>query len=230
MKQIAKVPIVLLALALIIASGTAWALQNGITLTLDGKVISTDIQTIKGRAYVPVSDVATALDRMVVKKGAAYSLTRSEASPQIQGTLGKMSTNVLPGKWQLHVASVQEVAGYSPQFGSDKETITPKETNDILVVIKCQLKNGTKQMQEVSFDTHSSRNTALMDDQEHGYVPLAYDSRNSGYTSAKMPSGTTHDFVVIFSVPKGINLKDLIYSIGGYSMDKNPDFRVSLNP
>jgi hypothetical protein len=230
MKQKTRLPRLLLAFTLIIASGAAWALQNSITLTLDGKVISTDIQTIKGRAYVPVSDVASALNRTIIKKGAAYSLTRGAEADQIQGTLGKMSANVFPGKWQLHVASVQEVAGYSPRFGSDKDQITPKETNDILVVIKCQLKNSTREMQEVSFDTHSSGNTALTDDQEHGYVPLAFDSRNSGYTSVKMPSGTTHDFVVIFSVPKGIHLKDLIYSIGGYGMDKNPDFRVSLNP
>lgn len=221
---------ILLGFALTVVSCTAWALQNSITLTLNGKVISTDIQTIKGRSYVPVSDVAVALDRTVVKKGTTYSLTQREETDQIPGTLGKMSTNVFPGKWQLHVASVQEVAAYSPQFGSGREQLTPKETNDVLIVIKCQLKNGTKKMQEVSFDTYSSGNTALMDDQEHGYVPLAYDSRNSGYTSAKMPSGTTHDFVVIFSVPKGINLKDLIYTVGGSYIDKNPDFRVALNP
>src|SRR5438046_1896353 len=99
MKRLSQVPFLFLALA--IACGTAWALQNGSKLILDGKVISTDVQTIRGRAYVPLNDVAAALERTVARKGGTYHLTRTEGANPIHGAVGQMSADVFSGKWRL---------------------------------------------------------------------------------------------------------------------------------
>jgi len=50
-----------------------------------------------------------------------------------------------------------------------------------------------------------------------------------------MLPGSAHDFVVIFSVPEDVRLKDLIYTVMSSSEDytrqeKGMDFRVSLQP
>ncbi len=230
MKQRLRAQALLPVIALVIASGAAWAMQTGIKLTRNGSVISTDVQVVNGRAYVPLSDVAKALDMTVVKKDGSYRLTHAGSAAQIHALSGKIAENILSDTWQFQVASVQQVSGYSRQYGSEKEQLTPKEAGDILVVITCRLKNATKEMQEVSFDENSAGNTALTDDQEHGYVPLAYDSRDSGYTSDKMPPGSAHDFRVIFSVPKGANLKGLVYTVEAIGLDKSTDFRVALHP
>jgi hypothetical protein len=223
-------PVLFLAIALAIASATAWAVQNGSQLTMDGKVISTDVQTIKGRAYIPLNDVAKVLERKVDRKGGTYSLARVTGAPLHEGPSGKMAVNLVADKWQFQVISVQQVSDYSPQYGSDKDKIVPREVGDLLVIVRCRLKNGTKEMREVYFDKDSSGNTALTDDQEHGYVPLAYDSRNSGYSSDKMPPGSLHDFVVLFSIPKDTGLTALTYSVREAGIDKNTEFRVSLKP
>jgi hypothetical protein len=235
MNSMLRVPVLLPVIALAVASATAWTMQTGSRLMMDGAVVSTGVQIVQGRPYVLLSDVAKVLDRTLVKKGATYTLTRLGDAHQMRSLTGKSLTgklaeNIRSGPWQFQVASVQQVSGYSPQYGSEKEQLTPKEANDILVVLKCRLKNTTNVMREVSFDENAAGNTALTDDHEHGYVPLAYDSRNSGYTSDKMPAGSAHDFVVIFSIPKGVNLKDLTYTVGDTGADKSTDFRVALKP
>ncbi len=213
---------------LAIASCTAWAMQIGSTLTMNGKVISTDIQIVKGHAYVPLSDVAAALNMTVVRKGQAYRLARTNASRPIHSLTGKLADNISSGAWQFQVAGIQQVSGYSQQYGTEKAQLAPTENGDILVVIKCRVKNDTKEMQEVSFDSGSAGNTALMDSQENGYVPLAYDSRDSDYMADKMPSGSVHEFNIIFSVPKGATLKHLIYTVASTGLDNSTDFSVSL--
>lgn len=65
------------------------------------------------------------------------------------------------------------------------------------------------------FRPYARGTTALTDDRQHGYFPLAYDSRNSDYSSDKMLPGSAHDFIVIFSMPKDANLKDFIKIIAG---------------
>lgn len=233
MKRMATAQVFLLMAALAVASCVAWAMQTGMRLVMDGRVISTNVRMFNASAYIKVSDMAKALDMTAFKQGNTYRLRRVGGSHPIRGAAGKMNANIFNGAWLLNVASARQVTAYSQRYGEYKERFTPRETGDILVVVTCRLKNGTNQTQDVSFDKDSSGNTALTDDQEHGYLPLAYDSRNSGYGSARMLPGSAHDFVVIFSVPEGAHLKDLIYTIVSSSEDyskqnKSLDFRVSL--
>jgi len=234
-KRMATARVILLVTALAVASCMAWALQTGMKLVMNGRTISTDVRMFDGDAYVKVSEVAKALDMVAVKQGDTYRLTRAGGAYQIRGVTGKMTANIFNGSWLLKVTSAQQAREYRQQYGEDKKQLTPKEAGDILIVIRCRLKNGTKETQEVSFDKDNAGNTVLTDDQEHGYVPLAYDSRNSRYASAKMLPGSAHDFVVIFSVPEDVRLKDLIYTVMSSSEDytrqeKGMDFRVSLQP
>lgn len=230
MKRIVRSWGLLPIIALSMVYCTAWARQTGVKLTMDGRIVSTDIQHIKGRVYVPLNDMAKLLGMTIVQKGPIYRLTHAAGSSPIHRLTGKMADNLSSGTWQFQVASVQQVSGYSQQYGTEKAQLTPTETGDVLVVIRCRLKNGTKEMQEVAFDSSSAGNTALTDHQEHGYVPLAYDSRNSDYLSDKMPAGSAHEFVVIFSVPKGTALQNLTYTVASSGLDKSTDFQVALQP
>src|SRR5690242_5679129 len=110
MKRVLGVPVLLSICALAVVSCAAWAAQKGITLALDGKIISTDVQTIQGRAYVPMSDVARILDRSVVKKGGAYSLMQSTSGDPRTGLSGKMGSELVFGPWRLKITSAQQVA------------------------------------------------------------------------------------------------------------------------
>jgi len=223
-----RIQVLLPIIVLAIASCTAWAMQTGSTLTMNGKVISTDIQIVKGHAYVPLNDVASILGMTVVRKGQAYRLARAGASHPIHSLTGKLADNISSGVWQFQVAGIQHVSAYSQQYGTEKAQFAPKEDGDTLVVVRCRVKNETKEMQEVSFDSGSAGNTALIDSQENGYVPLAYDSRDSDYMADKMRSGSVHEFSIIFSVPKGATLKHLIYTVASSGLDNSTDFSVSL--
>jgi hypothetical protein len=174
--------------------------------------------------------VAKALNLTLVKKGNRYMLTRGGGANRLPGYGGKVASNIFSGSWTLRVVSSETDTAYGRQYGPDNGQVTPQQTGDLLVVIKCRLTNSSKETQAVYFDKNTAGNTALTDDQQHAYSPLAYDSRNSNDDSDKMLPGSAHDFAVIFSVPKDTNFKDLIYSVATTELDKSTDFRVSLKP
>jgi hypothetical protein len=213
-----------------IVSGTALGRQTGLMLTMDDSVVSPNVQLIKGHAYVPLSDVAALLNRAVVKKGNTYNLAPIPPADKSRRVTGKLGASLTSGAWQLTVLSAEPADSYSQLYGEHKAQLTPVRTGDTLMMVRCRLKNNTSEVQDVSFDRDAAGNTALTDDQGNGYVPLAYDSRNSDYSSNKIPSGTAHDFVVIFSIPTGTHMKDFVYTAGSLSMDKSTDFRVVLTP
>jgi len=209
------------------ASETQQALAR---LVLDGKVISTDVRVISGRPYVSVADVAKALNTTVAKNGGEYRLVRNGGSSQLKGVEGKIATPLHSGDWSLTVFSINQVADYTQQFGSVKELMLPQRSDDVLFVVKCQLKNATKTTQDVYFDKNSSGNTSLTDDQSHSYSPSAFDSRNDNYSTSRMLPGSAHEFSLIFSVPANTKFRDLIYTVDASDTDSKTDFRVSLKP
>ena len=76
---------------------------------------------------------------------------------------------------------------------------------------------------------HTGSNNALTDDQDHAFPPYGYDLSNGGfYGPPKMLPGSAQQFAVYFRVPKGINLKDLVFTLTAYGDDHPVDVRVSL--
>jgi len=215
------------AVGLALVACAALAVQAGTKVTMDGSVISSDVRMVNGRPYVPLSDLAKAIDRAVVRKGTGYALTQvgggSGGTP-----IAMIAGNSLSRSWRFTVASVDMVGAYTPSFGADKTPIAPQEAGDVLAVIGCRLTNGAKAMRVPSFDKSSSGNTAVMDNRKRAYVPLAYDLRTNGDTVASMPPGSQQDFAVIFSVPSDAGLDHLTYSVGGSAMDTSTDYQVAL--
>ena len=229
LRKIGKGRFALLATALILVPCAAWALQAHLKLTMNNSLVSTDVRVIDGSAWVKVADVAKALDMVVVKKDDGYELIRAGGANQINGLKGRVGDIIFTGKWLFTVKSVEKVDEYIQKYDPDKNTISPKGADDTLVVVTFRVKNGTKVKQELFFWMSLSENTALTDDAEHSYPPLAYDSRNSDITGDMLLPGAAKDWAVVFSVPKDARLKDLIYTISAKDID-NTDMRISLKP
>jgi hypothetical protein len=207
----------------------AWAAGTTLKASLDGVTISTDIRMIDGRPYIPLGDAAKAMEMSVVKKGDTYGLVRAGGANQLAGITGKLAADIPSRDWIFKVISAEQLTDYTRLHGADRQPIALQQAGDVLVIVQCRLVNRTNTTQEVSFDTYSAGNTAVTDDQRHGFVPLAYDSRSPN-SATKMLPGAAHEFALIFSVPSGTTVKDLIYTVGVSDQDKPTNFRVSLKP
>ena len=76
--------------------------------------------------------------------------------------------------------------------------------------------------------------TALADDQGQSYAPKHYDKRG-GHTDEgpTMLPGSQTEFAILFSVPKGMVLKDLVFSVQNAYEDYpagGTDLRITLAP
>ncbi|HEX8237583.1 MAG TPA: hypothetical protein VF600_16620 [Abditibacteriaceae bacterium] len=92
------------ALALTVALGTsgtvAWAATSS-KLVTNGKVASTSVRVIDGKAYVPLSDVATSLGMAVVKNGGDYEIKKAGGANQVGNMNGKVGDVLFDGKWRF---------------------------------------------------------------------------------------------------------------------------------
>ena len=111
-----------------------------------------------------------------------------------------MNADVSSSSWSLRVLSAQQVAAYTDQFGPGTDPVALKRAGDVLVAVRCRLKNRTNATQEVYFDRGTAGNTSLTDHSQHAYGPSVFDSRNSDYSTNKMLAGTTQEFAIVFSV------------------------------
>jgi hypothetical protein len=199
-------------------------------VTMNGKVVSTSVKTINGTAYVKLSDVAKAFGMTVSKHGGSYELVASGGGDELFGVQGKMGTEFFTGKWRFLAKDMQVVDSYTPRFLADKSPITPFAPDSELVVVTCRLKNGTKEKKEIYFYKDLAGNTALTDMDEHGYSPVSIDALNTQGTADFILPGAAKDFAVVFSVPKGIKVKDMVFTVSSPAEVDKTDIRVSLNP
>lgn len=224
---------------LILGVSAAALAQAGRTLILNGQVASRDVRMIGGRAYVPVADVASALGQKVVPVPGGYEIRAPGGANQVEGMRGKIGDVLFDGKWRFQVLDVKTVDDYTMKNAATNDysvyhntaefndnTLRPKPGNS-LVMIQCRLKNGVKQNQSLwryNNDTH----TALTDDQGQSYPPIAYDIPSGGsFGSKDLLPGSAIDFAVLFTVPPGTHLKDLVFTLRTLS-DKGDEVRVSL--
>lgn len=247
-KTVRPIHVITLTLALGIA-GAALA-QAGKSLTFKGQVVSHDLRIIGGRPYVPLADVARILGGSAVKSGAGYAIragdidttTPSDKSTppaggadQVNGLRGKVGQVLFTGKWRFQVVSVDHTSSYATKYQADADTITPNGDSDELVVIMGQLKNAQKKAVAPTLSSVHPHNTALTDDQGQSYPPLKFDKRGGDNDSGgTMLPGSASNFAVLFSVPKGTQLKDLVFSVQNFDNDDMPDggkdVRVLLAP
>ena len=235
--RISRRMVSLMVLAPVLAIGTVTALARaGRTVQYHGNVVSSDVSEIDGRPYMPLADVAHMVGGHVVSAGDGYAIvsgggdsSRSAAggANQVNGMNGKVGDWFFDGRWRFQVVSVEHVQEYHYQFAPTGGPEKPNGANDELVVITCHIKNGHADTEQPILGTNglSSQRTALTDDQGQSYAPTDFDVRGGS-----LVPGAAKTFAVMFSVPKGVHLQQLIFSLYGFaSSDKVGNVRVNLN-
>jgi hypothetical protein len=88
------------------------AADSGAKLIFNARVASTDVRTLQGKAYVPLADVARALDMTVVPVRGGYEIKKAGGATPISGLRGKVGEVLFDGKWRFQVLSVETVDSY----------------------------------------------------------------------------------------------------------------------
>lgn len=235
MKNKQKLVVFGLGTTLVIASA-AWA-QTAKTLQYKGEIVSHDVRVINGQAYIPLADVARLLSANAVRTGGGYELVASSAGApagganEVKGLHGTVGQMVFTGKWRFEVLSVEHMAEYTTNYQPTNETIKPNGDNDELVVITGLVKNAQAKPHEMVITIHALDDTALTDDQGQSYQPIKFDLTGGGfYGPPSMLPGSSQHFAAIFSIAKGTNLKDLVFSLSSYDDRKLDDVRIALTP
>ena len=215
MKAIRSVRLPLLTAGLVVLGSACLGGQAGKDLIMNGQIASTSLLTINGRTYVPVADVAKALNLTVVTKSTSIELIAAGGAGEVQGLRGKIGDQLFTGMWRFTPISLEQMDSYTTKFDGERTKITPRNDGETLFVLSCRIKNGQKEPREMVFTQRKCGNTALADDQEHSYAPIAYDAHNETgpYGGPKMLPGSAAEFAVIFSAPKGTQPKDIIFTI-----------------
>ena len=229
--------IAFLALVLIVVISVCWAAS--MKLMIQGKLASTDVRVINGKAYAPIADVAKAMNMVVNKSGSTYSMVVPGGAYQVQGSKqGKIGSQLFTGKWKFQVVSVEtDLKEYQEMYYQPLRTIKPQGSGDRLIVVKCKLWNGLpKTTQSPLLTERIPHNTALTDSEGTSYQPIDYDARQKedkiqSYEGAPMLPGSVVSFALVFSAPKGTEPKSLVFNIGNYSdnvVKPGTDLRVEL--
>ena len=215
----------------------SWA-QNSWKLTINGKSISTSARKIGGKTYVPVEDVARALGMKAVVIGSTISIKPAGGTYQVANKLkGNQGEDLFSGKWGFKVTGVVRGDSFASQYRNDHNTEEKytAENGGELVIVSCRLKNGFKDATEFAFSpsTDYGMNTALTDQDAGSYQPTAYDvfaDEGAPLGKTALP-GSSIPFNIVFRVPKGTKIKDLVFSTVLYKErgdKKSTDFRVAL--
>ena len=229
---------------LIGGAATVWAAGTGVKLIFNGKVASTNVKTMDGKAYVPLTDVAKSLDMVVVKVPGGYEIKKAGGATPISGLKGKIGDVLFDGKWRFQVISAGPVESYTmkhdseidyaiynpvAELNNDTMTFTPKGARE-LIAVKCRVTNGRNDTHSLWVYNNDTR-TALADTEGESHPPIAYDmDQSEPFNSKKLLPGAKTDFTVLFSVPEGTQLKDLVFTLKTIdNNDKGNDVRVSLN-
>jgi hypothetical protein len=225
---------------IIIISAAVIAAQKGMKLFMNGKVASSDVRIIDGRAYVPLKDVASAFNMVITEKSEGYELSVPGGTYQVEGVKqGKIGDELFTGKWKFQVLSFEQIEGeYKEKYYQAGRTIKPQGANDVLLLVHCRIKNGLKKTQTPVLTERIPGNTALADDNSQSYAPVDYDARQESdktqsYAAASLVPGAGMDFTLIFSVPKGTKAKALIFSLLTYPNDvgkkETVDVRINFS-
>jgi len=231
---------VLAVAALTLAAGPGRA--DG-TLTMNGRVVSTDVRTLGGGAYVRLSDVAKALGMIVIKRPGGYEITKVGGANQVGTTQGKVGDVLFNGQWRFRVVSVQtpetyttktpgiDLRGISTIRYDENARLLRAAPGNKLVVIQCRIANGQKSPQTFWLGHNDVRN-ALTDMQGESYPPFGYDLEGAPTQSKSLLPGAGTSFPIFFSVASGTLLKDLVFTLRNNNFSSGKaivsDVRVSL--
>lgn len=231
----------LLCMLLLMAACSVIALAAvGNTVYYHDQVMTQDARQFNGRTYVPLTDVARALGGQVASHAGGFEIvtgggastdtdanrTAAGGANEVRGANGKVGDWFFNGYWRFRASRVEHTDAYQYQYSSSSGSDKPSGDHDELVVVHCTIKNGQKNADQPILGTNglASQVTALTDDQGQSYPPIDFDVRNGD-----LAPGAAKNFAVVFSVPKGTTLKDMLFTVYSYgASDKATNVRVSL--
>lgn len=222
------------AIGLIAGPGQAQA-----TLTMNGKVVSQDVRSVGGSPMVKLADVAKALGMIVVKRPGGYEITKAGGANQVGGKLqGAIGDVLFDGYWRFQVLSVEMPDSYLMRLSEGANDLHyDANTHEVsahsgyqVVAVHCRMTNGQKTMQTFWLGRlpEEKINNALTDTEGGSYAPDCYDIQGSISQSKPLLPGARTDFVMLFSVPSGTRLKDLIFTLKNNDSRSGNDVRVAL--
>ena len=205
----------------------ALAAQSTANLFVNGNLASSSVVEIKGAAYVPLRDVAKAMNMTLQKTSRGWELAAAGGANAVQGLEGKVGDTLWDGRHRFQVIEVIRGKKYVNRFSGNKMEVTPYPESKELVVVVCRIKNGLNKTVTIGFPGGAL--TALTDTDEHAFQPrdgLSMDTPGRGIDT--LP-GAAVDFALTFDVPEKSVLKDLVYQAADYSgLGETKPFRVSL--
>lgn len=136
--------VVLTAVAGVVAlSALVWA-QSTRVLVINSQVASTDVRVINGKSYVPVTDVAKALNLQVVVNGNRIELTRAGGAMQVDGLMGKTGDWLFDGGWRFRVNRVYRADSYEGKWEFYGEQVYTAQEGKELIVVEYSYRNGNR--------------------------------------------------------------------------------------
>lgn len=162
---------------------------------------------------------------------------------QVGGLKGKVGDWLYDGRWKIQVLSAREASSYtltlpcannqdysafneSADFDSGSNTFSAK-SGYAFVVVPCLLKNAQTSAQQ--FDAYDSKTNAVTDDAGGSYPPIAFDMLMPfPWNSKVMLPGSGIKMTVIFAIPQGTNVQDLIITLRDWFGGPTHNVRVSL--
>ena len=225
--------------ALTLGLGAASHAQGTYKMSINGASVSTKARKIGGVLYVPVNDVARALKLKASVSGTNISLKPAGGTFQVANKLkGNQGEDLFSGRFGFKVVGVERTTLYNAKYTNqfNREEKYEAKNGEEIIVVSCRLKNGTPKATSFAFDVRTyGMNTALTDQDAVSYQPNGYDvfaDEPAPLGKMALP-GSALPFNIVFRVPKGTPVKDLVFSAVLYSErgdNKSTDFRVALNP
>lgn len=199
--------------------------QAGKKVFLNGQLVSSDARVVGGKTYIPLADAAKALQTTVKPRGdGGFDLVPAGGATMVATKLvGEMGEEVMTGKWKFAVLGIERMKQRDPVY-------LPKESyNHIdaqggqeLIVLKCRFKNATKAKDGIVLASWEGNNTALTTPEEQSFQPhrKGYDAVFNEHfpDGAKILPAAALDFYLIFEVPQGTKVKDLVFTFVRYDV------------
>lgn len=228
---------VIVAVVAVFASGFALA-QNGKTVSVDGRRVSSNVLEVNGLVYVPLSDMAAALNRTVVKSGDDYDLQPVRGGKPIKPEIilnpkptGKTGLTGAVGETlnssQASVTVLQVVRGESYVSALTGKTFDAKPDTEAVAVV-CRFKNCLKKTRRYDLGRFKPGETALVLADGKRLAPGDWDRKDA---IATVPALASVDFAVIFYVPTGTTAQEFVYQVRPNDFDstmREDVFRVQL--
>lgn len=200
-------------------------------LKINGKIASQRLKTIGGVTYVPVADVAKALNKQVVPIAGGMELKEATGTFQAGNLSGKIGDIIQTKKYSFQVVSVATTDSYDTKYMKTPQTFKPDSPSDTLYIVNCVLKNTLPKAQGPVLGVSYAGNTAIADYDGQSFPPKRFDSRiENNFSGASMLPGSKSNVAVIFSIPKDTKIKDLVFTVTDYfdTGFKGPDVRITL--